>query len=111
MTDKKIRVGLICNWSTSKDLCNEFSAMSQDSNLNWNNLEFTYEVDDIDYYVIINHPGSDTNYLPNKTIIFQMEPQSTVNSWGIWAKPDINSFLQVRSHDRYLNNCQSQLMT
>ncbi len=112
----KIRVKMICNWCSSLQLCEEWNHMSQ-GNYTWNNLEITAS-DDADYFVIINKPLSNEFFIPEKTIIFQMEPWCYsekqnwgVKTWGEWAKPDPNKFLQVRSHDKFVNNGMWQLKT
>jgi hypothetical protein len=103
------RVKMLCNWCSSKDLCNEWLKMSK-GNYRWNDIEITWEDTDIDYYVIINKPLPDAHFVPEKTIVFHMEPwcgdsaQSWgVKTWGEWAKPDPAKFLQVRSHDNFIN--------
>lgn len=105
----KIRVKMLCNWCSSIELCREWLKMSQ-SNYTWNNIQITWEDEDIDYYVIINKPQADAKFIPEKTIIFHMEPWCSgpdqnwgVKTWGEWANPDPAKFLQVRSHDTFLN--------
>jgi len=83
--------------------------MSQ-GDLRWNDIQICSD-DDVDFFVIVNFPFAGEHYVPERTIIFQMEPwcgeeyQSWgVKTWGDWAKPDTARFLQVRSHDKFLNN-------
>jgi GR25 family glycosyltransferase involved in LPS biosynthesis len=106
---KQINIKMICNWTSSKDLCNDWSNLMQEK-YRWNNLNFTWLDNDIDYYVIINKTYHE-HYDPKKTIIFQMEPWCYdsnqnwgVKTWGMWADPDPNSFLHVRTHKRFYNN-------
>jgi len=114
----KIRVKMLCNWCTSTQLCNEWNHMSK-GNFTWNNIQITDSNENIDYFVIINKPLNDNEFfIPEKTIIFQMEPWCSdpkqnwgVKTWGKWAKPDTNKFLQVRTHDKYVNNAFWQLKT
>ena len=114
--DKIIKVKLISNYASSSFLRNEWNNMSK-GNFKWNNIlivDDNYEQSYIDYFIIINKPlYEDIFYIPEKTIIFQMEPWSNekagVKTWGKWAEPDENIFLDVRSHKKYINNCQSQL--
>jgi GR25 family glycosyltransferase involved in LPS biosynthesis len=115
----KKRVKMLCNWSSSQDLCCEFSSMY----LDWKNYEnsvFELVSDDenIDYYVIINMPTYDSLcvYEPKKTIVFQMEPwvyDNTKNwgvkTWGEWAIPETNKFMRVFRHTECLNNVQWQV--
>ena len=103
------RIKMLCNWCSSHDLCKEWLKMTKGS-YQWNDIEITWTDDNIDYYVIINKPRAGDKYEANKTIIFHMEPWCSdpqqnwgVKSWGEWAKPDPAKFLQVRSHDKFLN--------
>jgi FkbM family methyltransferase len=105
------RVKMLCNWCSSEDLCKEWLKMCKGLNTyKWNDIEITWSDDNIDYYVIINKPQPGAKYVPEKTIIFHMEPWCSddkqnwgVKTWGEWAKPDPMKFMQVRSHDTYLN--------
>jgi GR25 family glycosyltransferase involved in LPS biosynthesis len=117
--ENKKRVKMLCNWCSSRDLCNEFSIMYKDGDFKaWNNIDIVYDNDktNIDYYVIINMPPVDEYYDPKKTIIFQMEPwvyDNTKNwgvkTWGEWAIPDSNKFMKVVRHASCLNNVQWQV--
>jgi GR25 family glycosyltransferase involved in LPS biosynthesis/tetratricopeptide (TPR) repeat protein len=105
---RKFRVKMLCNWCSSKTLCDEWNKMSK-GNYTWNGITIVWE-GPADYYVIINKPQADAVFEPAKTIVFHMEPwcgsptQSWgVKTWGLWAKPDPQKFLQVRSHDRAVN--------
>jgi hypothetical protein len=101
------RVKLLCNWCSSKDLCNDWNRMSK-GNYKWNNIEITWEDNNIDFYVIINKPNNFEYYIPEKTIIFHMEPRcdNSTNNWGVktwgeWENPDENKFFQVRTISKY----------
>lgn len=117
-TKGKIRVKMLCNWCSSTQLCKEWNHMSK-GDFTWNNIEITDKNENIDYFVIINKPLNDNEfYIPEKTIIFQMEPWCFdknqhwgVKTWGKWARPDPSKFLQVRTHDKYINNAFWQLKT
>jgi len=109
------RIKMLCNWCSSEELCNEWLKMTQ-GNYRWNNLEITWSDDNIDYYVIINKPRPGDKYIAEKTIIYHMEPWCAdpgqnwgIKSWGQWAKPDTGSFLQIRSHDKFVNTVFWQL--
>ena len=65
--NKLIRIKLICNWLTSKDLCNLWNKMSK-GNYRWNNIIIVPE-DPCDYYVIINKPKHGDTFVKNKTIL------------------------------------------
>ena len=114
-----IRVKMLCNWCSSKQLCKEFSNMCDDvSRLRWKNIEMTWTdvKEDIDYYVIINSADEKSYFDPSKTFVFQMEPWVNdpiknwgVKTWGKWAIPDFASFLHVHDHKTNLNNVQWQI--
>lgn len=113
--DRKQRVKVICNWTDSKSVCNMWNNQSK-GNYIWNNIKLTSDANLIDYYVIINYPNNNQNenmYIPEKTIVFQMEPScigQNVNygtkTWGNWANPNPNIFLEVMCHKKTHNGCQ-----
>ena len=111
------RVKMLCNWCSSEQLCKEWSNMCEDvANFRWKDIEITWTDTNIDYYVIINSPPSNSFYEPSKTIIFQMEPWVYdpaklwgVKTWGEWACPDPAKFMQVHTHKTHLNNVQWQI--
>ncbi len=104
-----VRIKMMCNWCSSKQLCIEWNKMTH-GNFIWNKIQFTWENENIDYYIIINKPPSDEYYEKSKTIIFHMEPWCYgtqtwgVKTWGEWATPSETDFLQVRNHRKYCNN-------
>lgn len=108
--NRKIRVKMLCNWCSSYQLCTEFGIMGKEQNI-WNNIEITWEDNNIDYYVIINKPLNESEfYIPQKTIVFQMDPwvydinkNWGIKTWGKWANPE--NFLKVigRNTDDYNN--------
>ena len=107
---QRIRVRMTGNYWTSQQLCQEWSNLTK-GNHTWNNIQFTWETNNIDYYIIINRPCNNDYYDPARTIVFQMEPWCYnpehnwgVKTWGEWAEPDESKFLQVRSHRNYYNN-------
>ena len=110
--DNIIRVKMLCNWTDSKNLCDQWNIMSK-GNCKWNNIKITEEDNNIDYYVIINKPMNNyDSFIPNKTIVFQMEPKCNnenqlwgTKTWGEWEEPDSNKFLEVRTHSKFYNNC------
>ena len=70
----------------------------------------------IDYYVIINSPPAGEHYVPERTIVLQMEPWVLdptknwgVKTWGEWATPDPSKFFKVFTHKTDLNNVQWQI--
>lgn len=103
-----------CDISSEK-MCKEFLVMN-DNNPIYKNLEFTWEDDDIDYYIIISFATNDF-HVPERTIVFQMEPHMLDSDklwgskrWGVWANPDPNVYMHVRQHPKYLNVAQWMFM-
>ena len=108
----KTRVRMMCDWCSSEQLCREWSNMCLDG-LHWNNIEITWDTENIDYYVIINRTN-ETGYDKSRTIVFQMEPwvfdegkNWGVKTWGDWSIP--SGFMKVFSHRNELNNVQWQI--
>ena len=111
---KNYKIKMICNWCSCEQLCKEWSNMCE-RDYTWKNIEMTWmDSDDIDYYVIINHPLNESEkYVPERTLIFQMEPTVFDDSkhwgtktWGKWANPNPSEFFHVHNHSRFLNNVQ-----
>lgn len=79
----------------------------------YKNLEFTWFSNDIDYYIIISFATDSDFFIPERTIIFQMEPHMLGSDclwgskcWREWANPDPTKYLHVRQHPKYLNVAQ-----
>jgi len=103
------RVKLIPDWTSTFTLCQLWSRQSQGRS-RWDDIEVTYEDEDVDYYAIVNYPrDGETKFRPDRTIVFQMEPRSTTEQWGPWSSPDPRKFLQVRTHSSYRNNLEWHL--
>ena len=110
---KRFRIKMICNWCSSYQLCKEWSNMcTEPDTFIWNNIEITWNNENIDYYVIINSPPPGEYYEPKRTIVFQMEPwvydpskNWGVKTWGEWAEPNPVKFLYVigRKTNEYNN--------
>ena len=114
------RVKMLCNWCSSEQLCKEWSNMYmiKNGNQKYKNIKMTWSTDpnEIDYYVIINFPQPTDQYVPERTIVFQMEPWIYdtqkywgTKMWGEWACPDPTKFLKVFTHKTHLNNVQWQI--
>jgi len=90
--NKKIRVKLLTNWTSSRFLRELWNKMSQ-GNYTWNNIQIVLD-DDPDYFVVINAPPVNENPDPSKTIVFRMEPHmdKNVDRWKNWASPDPSKF-------------------
>jgi GR25 family glycosyltransferase involved in LPS biosynthesis len=111
---KRVKVKMLCDWCNSEQLCKEWSNMCERDFI-WKNIEITWlDGDDVDYYVIINKPLNESDfYVPERTLVFQMEPTVFdetkhwgTKTWGKWANPDPSVFFHVHDHARYLNNVQ-----
>jgi len=117
---KIIRIQMYCNWCSSQQLCKEWSNMYNDDNA-WTKedkqLVMIHDNINVDYYVIINSPPPNAYFIPEKTIVFQMEPWVLdpkcnwgVKTWGYWANPDPKNFLAVRGRKtEHHNNAFWQL--
>jgi hypothetical protein len=117
--DRVIRVRLIANWCSSRQLCELFNRMTTEGNYEWRfrdlagaerRLRITSADDDEpDYWAIINAPPATERetFDRSRTVVFHMEPLMWTERmrplWGRWAAPSPLSFLQVRDHRRYRN--------
>lgn len=94
----------------AEQMYREFLVMN-DNDPMYKNLEFTWTDDNIDYFVIISFALDHEYFIPERTIIFQMEPwvYDLSKNWGVhawvehWRNPDPKKFLHVRKHIDYLN--------
>lgn len=106
--DKSIRVKLLCNWTTSLDLCRCWDKMSK-GNCKWNSIQVTHEDIDIDYYVIVNKPREGDYYIPEKTIVFRMEPDTeTSPHWNDWYRSK-DQFMYFLDLSKFRNNTEWHL--
>lgn len=103
-----IRVKLMCSWTTGEDLCKCWEKMSKCKG-DWNNIRVVYDDTNIDYYVIINKPRLEDKYIPAKTMVFRMEPDTSTSSrWNDWYK-NKNDFLYFFDLEKYRNNSEWHL--
>ena len=110
-----LTIKLICNWCTSEELCKKWNKLTKGNGV-WNNLKLTHE-DKADYYAIINKPmNPEEFYIPERTVVFQMEPKCGeewqtwgTKTWGEWAEPDKGKFMAVRTHAFSCNNAVWEL--
>lgn len=104
-----IRVKLMCNWMTGEELCKCWEKMSK-GNCIWNNIHVVYNDIDIDYYVIINKPLPGDKYIPEKTMVFRMEPDtsSTSSRWSDWYT-NTKNFMYFFDLGKYRNNTEWHL--
>lgn len=110
--NKKI-VKVICNWTTSFHLVQQWNKMSKDNKGNWDNVQITWKDNPTpDFYVIINSPYKNEFFIPSKTIIFHMEPNLENESmWKEWSthRLDKTKFLKIFDHSTSHNNCEWHL--
>jgi hypothetical protein len=94
------RIKLLCNWCIGKDLCNQWEKMNNGTFI------FTYENERIDYYLIINKPIDNDFFIPSKSIVFRMEPDTgTSIVWNDWYS-DKKDFLYFLDLDVFRNNSE-----
>lgn len=100
IVDKSVK--LLCNWTDNLE-SNWEKMLPPDSDITLK--------DDANYWIIINRPPVDAYYLPERTIVFQMEPNMRTNErlWGEWANPPKDRFLKVFTHDTDYNNMEWHL--
>ena len=103
-SNKKLRIRLLCNWTTSESLCKTWNKMSK-GDYTWNNIQIVWE-EPSDYDVIINCPPINFFPDPKKTIVFRMEPnmEKNLQKWGEWGNPPEKDFVFVGYHDKHYNN-------
>lgn len=105
---KNIRIRLTCNWTDSKSLLKYWAHMlgePQGENYKYDNIIFTADTDNIDYYVIINKPYQGDIYIAAKSLVFRMEPFiETIPFYNGWANP--KDFLYFMEHKHYRNNSE-----
>uniref|UniRef100_A0A6C0C8Q8 Uncharacterized protein n=1 Tax=viral metagenome TaxID=1070528 RepID=A0A6C0C8Q8_9ZZZZ len=83
--NKNIRVKILCNWTNSKQICQQLN-----NNVNTlKHIEITWLDTDIDYYFIFNSPFNGELFQPNKTILIK-----TNNAPNIYEHEPLN-FLKI----------------
>ena len=109
---KSIKIKMLCNWTSSEQLCKDWSNMCE-KEFKWKNYELVWTdvKEDIDYYIIINSVSNDVYFDPKRTIVFQMEPWVYdlskpwgVKTWDKWAEPNPTHLLAVRGRK---SNCHN----
>lgn len=101
---EKKKIKLLCNWTSSEDLTNSWSKFD-----NNNNTEIVRNNND--YFVIINMPLGNSHFIPNKTILFVMEPYlydtpyfHNYNEWIKTTNFNTNELLYYLDHTTFRNN-------
>lgn len=102
-SDSITKVMMLCNWCESKTLCDTWNKMTK-GNYTWNNIRMVWE-EPCDYYVVINCPPITVSPIPEKIILFHMEPHMVKDKhkWGDWAEPP-DSIKFRGTHNREYNN-------
>ena len=103
ISKKHIRVKVICDWSTSEDLCIQINKMSM-GNLLWSSLQFTYEDHNIDYYLILNKPFDNTFFIPHKSIVLRTKPFIKHENEDTNFVSINNNFLHINVNNSSLNS-------
>lgn len=104
----KIRVLLLCNWCSSKEICDLWNKMSK-GNYSWDNIEIVYEKP-YDYYCVINKTNENIDL--SKTVLFRMEPymDQQPHVWGSeWTNLNPENFKFCGIHKLHLNNVEWHL--
>ena len=104
----KKRVLILCNWCSSKDLCNLWDKMSK-GNCEWDNIKLVWE-EPADYYCVINKPiNEDIKLDLSKTVYFRMEPfvERHKQMWGdTWSNPTVSDFKFCGTYDLHFSNTE-----
>jgi hypothetical protein len=103
--EEVITVKLLCNWLSSEALTTLWDKMSMGGG-RWNDIKLVTDSTP-NYWVIINKPPINELYIPERTIVIQMEPHMEFDpTWGEWADPDESKFLAVLKHSTSYNNVE-----
>lgn len=108
LSEKNVRVLLLCNWTSSEKLCEQYCKLTE-GNFRWKNIKIVSSLP-ADYYVVFNMTQFKEVDL-KKTILFRMEPNMHLsqNQWGWWSNPDKKLFLFAGYHEDYYNNLEHHL--
>jgi len=71
----RIQVKLLSNFATSAQLCRIWTKLCKAGNT-WNSIEIT-DVDEADYFCVINYPLDGHFYRPERTIVLKMEEKES----------------------------------
>lgn len=99
------RIRPLCSWGAGLEVVKGLSVF-----LNIPLVELTADDNDIDYWLIINHPPSSSIYFdPKRTLVFRTEPWCGeswqtwgAKTWGPWASPDPSHFMYVHDMTKHL---------
>lgn len=94
---KKIKIKLLCNWTSSEELSKLWFKMKPD------NCNIELVTNDPDFWIIINKPLNQHEYIPERTLVFQMEP---FFDFGI---NNLEQFMGIYNHNSSYNNIEWHL--
>lgn len=99
---KKITVKPVCNWASSKQLCDQWNKMSK-GNYTWGNIQLVWE-DTFDFLVIINFSQEHIFMCPEKTILMEMSPGAE----NVWKSVNISfdKYIKTISHKSGYSNIE-----
>lgn len=110
MEHKTYLIKPFCNWEKSDVLVKKWIARFADDreNCKSENIQFTTG-EKVDYYIIFNSTD-EKEYIPEKTIVFFLEPNcnSYYQTWGLKTWKFVHEtikkepFLQIRTHDKHI---------
>jgi GR25 family glycosyltransferase involved in LPS biosynthesis len=95
-------VKLVGDWCPSEALCRLWNKMTQGA-FRWNDLEITWRDDAVDYYAVINGLPPGERCVPERTLVFSMEPPLRRPGGPRAPAVDPRPFLEVRDHRFHLN--------
>ena len=96
-----LNIKLLCNWCSSEALVRGWSHLFKDCDLNFDCKE------KVDYYVIFNYTHE--YYVPEKTILFHMEPSSATKDYGFFSDPKTLMYSAI--HKNCLNVAELHIKT
>lgn len=84
MAEKTYNIHFITNYQDSRTETIAKRKKYLQSNDKWGNIEVN-EDKPADFWIIQNHPGSNRNWIPEKTLLFYNEPILSRRRWVNWA--------------------------
>jgi hypothetical protein len=94
---------LLCNWTSSENLINCWNKMMP------KNCKVKVTAEEQPYKIIINSPPPNTSYIPEKTMVFRMEPDCDVNFKSWFSHHSEKNFLRFFDFKYYRNNTEWHL--
>lgn len=103
-SQKTIRIKISSFFADSKTLAESWNRQSKGL-YRWNNILLVWD-EPVDYYIVLT--ATNDFYVPEKTIVFQMEPyvEEKIYLWGQWCRPNVS---KVFKHSESFNNLEWHL--